>query len=268
MTTSTALPLFRRSLGDSWRSLIGWSLGLLAALLLYLPLFPSIGGSEQMQTLIDSLPSQLVDALGYGAISTGPGYTQSTFYGLMGFLLLSIAAVSWGTAAIAGEEESGSLELTLAHGVTRTQVVLERSAAVAVRLLWLSAFSAAVIALLNSPSQLDISTGNLIACAAAMLGLALVGSTAAIAVGALTGRRIYATAAGAGILVVSYALNAVANQSSDLSALRDFSAYGWAYGHSPLINGVDAGGLWLLYGLSAVFVGVGVVALRTRDITG
>ena len=40
------LPLFRRNLADSWRGLAGWTVGLLAALLLYLPLYPSLGGSE------------------------------------------------------------------------------------------------------------------------------------------------------------------------------------------------------------------------------
>ncbi|SDN65407.1 ABC-type multidrug transport system, ATPase component [Cryobacterium flavum] len=50
--------------------------------------------------------------------ATGAGYTQATLFGLIGFLLLSIAATSWGAGALGGDEESGRLELTLAHGVT------------------------------------------------------------------------------------------------------------------------------------------------------
>ena len=86
-----ALPLYRRSLGESWRSLIGWSLGFLGALLLYVPLFSSIGGNPDMQALLDSLPPAMISALGYGAIATGAGYVSATFYGLMGFALSTIA---------------------------------------------------------------------------------------------------------------------------------------------------------------------------------
>ena len=116
------LPLFRRNLADSWRGLAGWTVGLLAALLLYLPLYPSLGGSGQMQEMIDSLPPELVQTLGYDQIGTGPGYAQATFFGLIGFILVTIAAVGWGTGAIANDEEIGQLELTLAHGVTRGQL--------------------------------------------------------------------------------------------------------------------------------------------------
>jgi ABC-2 type transport system permease protein len=98
------LPVFRRSLGDSWRSLLGWSIGVSAALMLYIPLYTSIGGNDQMKQLIKSLPSELVKTIGYEQISTGAGYTQATYFGLMGLLLLTIAATAWGTAAIAGDE--------------------------------------------------------------------------------------------------------------------------------------------------------------------
>jgi ABC-2 type transport system permease protein len=265
----TALPLLRRSLGDSWRSTIGWTAGVAAALLLYLPIFPSIGGTDsQMAQLIGKLPPSLVNALGYGNITSGAGYVESTFYGLIGFVLVIIAAVAWGTAAIAGDEENGTLELTLAHAVSRTQVVLERTLAVTIRLVWLTVVSVLMVLAFNSSAGLDLKVGNLIAVAAAYLGLGLLSATLAIAVGALTGRRAYATGAGAGIAVLGYALNAVGAQTASLDRLRDFSPYGWAYHRTPLASGADWGGLGLLYGFSALFVVVAVVALRRRDIAG
>lgn len=261
------LPLFRRSLGDSWRSLIAWSLGVLAVLLLYLPLFPAIGGSADMRELLDSLPDELVQTIGYDQISTGAGYTQSTFYGLMGFLLLTIAATAWGTAAIAGDEETGSLELTLAHRVSRTQLVLERAAAVAVRLAWLCLLSVIVVLALNDSAGLDIEPAHAFAGAAALFGLTFHLGMWAVAVGAITGRRSYATAAGAGVAVIGYAFNAVANQNDDLEVLHAWSPYHWAYGGSPLLNGAD-GMLWLNYGVAAVLLVIAVVALNRRDLTG
>ena len=41
---SKPLPLFTRAFVDSWRSTLGWAAGLAAAIFIYLPLYPSIGG--------------------------------------------------------------------------------------------------------------------------------------------------------------------------------------------------------------------------------
>jgi ABC-2 type transport system permease protein len=263
---STVLPLYRRALGDSWRSLIGWSLGVGAAIALYVPLFPSIGGNPDVQALLDTMPPELVSAIGYDSIGTGAGYVHSTFYGLIGFALIVIAATSWSTAAIAGDEETGSLELTLAHGVTRAQVVLERAAAVFTRLLWLAVLSVLLVLALNDGAGLEIEFGNLVAEAAAFLGLAMLSAAFGLAVGALTGRRVFATTAAAGVAVLGYALNAVANQSEDLDWLHAWTPYGWAYGELPLRNGADWPGLALLYGVSAALVAVATLALNRRDI--
>lgn len=265
MNSTSSLPLFRRVLADSWRSLIGWSLGIIAVLSLYLPLYPALGG-EALKNVLASLPPELVKTIGYDNITSGAGYAQSTFYGLLGFLLVAIAATSWGTSAIAGDEETGSLELTLAHGVSRTQLVLERSLALAVRVLWFGVLSGGIILALNGSAQLEIKPINVLAITASYVGLGLVIGLIAVAVGALTGRRVYALAAGAGLAILGYALNAVANQNADLEWLHAISPYHWAYGASPLINGADWGGLGLLYGLAILLLGIAVVGLRRRDI--
>lgn len=263
-----ALPVFRRTLADSWRSLLGWTIGVAAAISLYLPLFPSIAGDGQMLEIIDSLPPELVNTLGYENLGSGAGYAQGTFFGLIGFLLLTIAATSWGSAAIAGAEESGRLELTLAHGVGRVQYALESALAILVRLLWLGGFAAVLVIALDEPSELGIEPAHVLAGSAALVALTMLSAAFALAVGALTGRRVFATAAGAGVAVLGYVLNALANQSEEAEPLRAVSPYAWAYDGNPLAEGADGGGLGLLVGLSVVLVAVATFALRRRDITG
>ncbi|MBF6842443.1 hypothetical protein, partial [Acinetobacter baumannii] len=119
---------------DGWRGQIGWSLGIALAIGLYLPLFPSLQ-SPALAQLMSSLPIELVNTLGFDQIASGAGYAQSTFFGLIGFVLAAIASTSWGSGFIAGAEESGRLELTLAHAVSRTQYALESAAALVVRML-------------------------------------------------------------------------------------------------------------------------------------
>jgi len=261
------LPVFRRSIRESWRSLIGWTIGIAAVLFLYLPLYPSIGASDQMTQLIDSLPKQLVDTLGYNQITSGAGYTEATFYGLMGFVLTTIAAVLWGSS-LAAAEESGRAELDLAHGIGRSQYALETALSVLVRMLWLGLFAGLVIWMLNGPAELDLDPARIVGASAGLNGLAFLTASAALFAGAVTGRRIWATGVGAGVAVVGYAFQAVAKQSKDLEWLNAVSPYAWVYRHPPLVEGVDAGGLALAWGLAVVLVAASALALRARDLRG
>ncbi|WP_430646237.1 ABC transporter permease subunit [Agromyces sp. GXS1127] len=262
---SRPLPLFRRSMVDGWRGLLGWSIGLAAALALYLPIYPSFGGQSEMQALLDSLPPELIKALNYDQIATGAGYAQATFYGLIGFVLGTIAAVGWGTDAIANDEENGQLELTLAHGVIRGRLIAERSAAVLLKLLWLAALSALVVLALDEPAGLGIEVGPLMAISVAWFGLVGLSAAAAIAVGAMTGRRAWAAGAGTGVAVYAYALNALGNQSEDLAWLKDWSPYGWAYGDAPLQDGWSPMLWWNLAAIAALLL-VGWLVFRRRDV--
>ncbi|MGM7699923.1 ABC transporter permease subunit [Microbacterium sp. A84] len=260
------LPVFRRSIRESWRSTAGWSVGVAAVLFLYLPLYPSFGASGQLQGIIDSMPKELIDTLGYDQIATGAGYAQSTFYGLTGFLLLTIAAVMWGSAAIAGAEESGRLELDLAHGVGRAQYVVESALSVLVRMLWLGAFAGVIVWAVNGPAELDINPPRIIGASAALVGLAFLSASAGLLAGALTGRKSWASGVGAGIAVLGYVFQAVAKQSDDLEWLNVFSPYAWVYRQSPLLDGVHLGGLAAVWGLALLCAAASAVVLQRRDI--
>lgn len=262
------LPVFRRSIRESWRTTLGWSVGLAAVLFLYLPLYPSFGADGQLEDIIKALPKQLVDTLGYDQISTGAGYAQSTFFGLMGFLLVTIASVSWGSAAIAGAEESGRLELDLTHGIGRAQYAVESAASVLARLLWLGVFAGAIVWGLNEPAELGIHPPHIVGASAALVGLAFLSASAALLAGAITGRKAWASGAGAGVAVLGYAFQAVAKQSPDAEWLNAFSPYAWVYHQPPLLDGVHMGGLALVWGFGFLFAAASVVFLQRRDLRG
>jgi len=261
------LPVFRRAIGDSWRSTLIWSLALAAVLLLYLPLYPSMNGAD-MRNLISSLPSELVNALGYEDILSGPGYVQATFFGLLGFVLITAAAVSWGSSAVAGAEESGRLELVLSHGVSRVQYALETALGILVRLVWFAVFTAVLILVLSGPAELGLEAAHVAAAELAWLGLGCLSGSIALAVGALTGRRTTALGTAAGVAAAGYVMNALANQNSDLDWLRNFSPYSWAYRNDPLADGFDFAGLGLLAAACVLFTALAVWALNRRDILG
>lgn len=259
------LPLTTRLLADSWRGLIGWAVGIAGIICLYLPLYPSIGATDDLTAILASMPQGLVDALGFASITSGAGYTQATYFGLLGYVIPSIAGIAWGAAAIAGDEEDGRLELTLAHAVTRTRVLFERGLAILLKLTALIAFGVLLILALNGPSELELEPVNVLITGFAQLGLGVLMFTTAYAVGAVTGRRSWAVVAGAIVAVGSYLLNAVGAQSPDTEWMRNLSPLWWAYGQNPLAEGWTIGvlGAWAV---AAVLWVIGWAVFSRRDV--
>ncbi len=257
--------LFRRELRESWRGLLGWSLGIAAAVLMYIPLFPSIGGTELMDTYMTMFPAEFTDLFGLDRMTDGPGYTQATYFGLTAYLLLAIAAIGWGTGAVASREEDGSLELTLAHGVTRWQVVLEGALALLVRVAVLAGLGSLIIWALNGSAELGLELGNLAAATLALFLVTALAGLAALAAGAVSGQRSVATAAGAFVAVAAYVLDAVAGIAATPWLAR-ISPYSWAYGQDPITTGALGTGTILLVAACALVVLSGGWIFDRRDI--
>ncbi|RJF43937.1 ABC transporter permease [Actinomyces sp. 2119] len=264
---TTAVPVLRRQLGEGRRGLLGWSAGLAAIILLYLPVYPSLRTPE-LREMIDTMPVGVSDTLGFDQIATGAGYAQATYFGLIGFLLVVAAATTWGSYSIAGAEESGRLELTMAHAVGRVQYVAETVVALVVRIVLLAVVSVVLILALNGPAQLSLSAGHLVTVTVAWAGLGLLSGACALAVGALTGRRAWSVGAGVGIAVLGYGLNAVGESSSTLEWMLVASPYHWAFGESPLATGNGRGGIALVWALCAVLIALGCWAFSRRDLRG
>lgn len=232
---------------------------------MYLPLYSTIGGNPEFLAVIDSLPPELVAALSYDQITTGAGYTQGTVHGLIGFVLVTIAAVAWGASMIAGDDERGTLELVLAHGVSRTQIVLERFAAIVVKLVALTVVLGAMVLALNGPSALDLTLDGIVAGSVALLGLGLLTAAVGTLAGAIVGRRSIAVGAAAGVAVLGYALNALGNQNPDLGWMHALSPYFWAFGAEPLATGFSPL-MGVLFAVAAGALAVAVLAFRRRDV--
>lgn len=261
------LPVAVRSVRDTSSGLLAWAVGLIVALALYLPLFPSFGSNGSLEEIIASLPPELVDALGYDQIGSGSGYAQATFFGLIGFALIVIATTAWGASAIGGAEESGRLELDLAHGIGRVPYTLESALAILVKLMALGVVIGVTVGILNGPSELGLEASGIIAATLALTGLGAVSAAAALLAGAASGRRVAGVAAGAGVAVYGYALQALANQSDDLSWVERLSPYSWAYAHTPLESGLGWG-IAAVWGAAMLLTGAAALTLRARDVSG
>lgn len=206
--------------------------------------------APELAEMVNSLATELVQALNYDQIGSGAGYTQATTFELIGFVLKSFACTSWGTSFVAGQEESGRLELVLAHRVGRGQYVGEASAALVVKSLLLGIAAYLLITLLNGPSWLGLDLGHLAAVTLAWVSLGVTSGIAGVA-------------AGAGVAVGGLLFDAVGGMNPEYEWLTTLSPYHWAFGNVPLSEGADFGGLALLWG----FFAAGFFGLKQRDLS-
>ena len=102
------------------RSAIWWGLAIVTFSLVNLAFWPSLEGSEALESL-EGMSEGLLEAFGAQDIATPAGYLDGQLFALMLPLLLSGMAIAGVTAITSGDEDAGRLELLHALPVTRAR---------------------------------------------------------------------------------------------------------------------------------------------------
>jgi ABC-2 type transport system permease protein len=258
--------VFGKTLWDQRRSLLAWLVGITAIGVFYAAFYPVINNAE-MRAAIEAYPEGFLDAIGFTDVTSPAGYLGSTTFGLLGPALMIVFAAAIGGSAIAGDEESGRLDLLLAHPVSRWSVVVQRFAAIVVAMAAVGLVLALGLVVISGPADLgSIGTASLFA---ASIQLALFGTlfgALALGVGAATGRRsaVYATVAIVG--VAGFFGNNLGPSIEGLGWLADVSPFGIYLGGEPLKNGLQIVDSAALAVVSLVLVAAGGFVFNRRDV--
>lgn len=257
--------IWTKTLWDQRRALAGWGIGLMVVSLIYGAFYP-FAGTPEYGELIESLPAGLAEAMGWDEIASPHGYLGSTVFGILGPVLAIIFAIGTGARAIAGDEENGTLELLVAHPVTRRRIVTQRVAALGVALAMAGLVVFLAILTIRGPIDLTIPVGHIAAASLNLALLAAVFGTLALFVGAIAGRRGLVIGVTAVVAVVAYLANGLAPQVDSLAWLQKGSPFHWFAGTDTLRDGLDPASSLLLLALAALFTLAAVFAFDRRDI--
>lgn len=260
------MPIAAKTLYDARRSLGFWALALVVVVAVNVPVFSQYENTDVLTAQAEALPESLRETLGMDQIATAAGYIQSTIFGLNALVLLLIFAIGFGTRSLAGEEEAGTLDLLLAHPVSRRRLVVERVAALAVGATALSSAIGVSVWGFAAWLGLDVRASGIAAASLALSLLATACGTLAVAVGAALGRRGVVLAMTAGAVVMAYLLWAVGPQVPAVNGLERLSPFDWYLGSDPVVNGADRPGLALLAMLTVACASAAVVLFERRDI--
>lgn len=257
--------VLRWALTRQRRSLVTWGVSLAIVAGVYAGFYPMMD-SLDLESLVSSLPEEFNVAMRYDRIGTAAGYLESTVFGLLGMALMLVFGLGAAARTIAGEEESGESELETTAPVSRRSVLLQRHLALTLQVVVLGVIIATTVTTIVVIGDIDVSIANVLIVSAALVLYVLAMSSITFAVGAATGRRALALAAGAAVAVGAFVVDAVLPLLDVPAWTLRVSPFAWYLGAEPLATGADVAGMLGLAAIVAVAVVTAVVTYDRRDL--
>src|SRR3990170_3407731 len=258
-----------KSLWDQRRSLMWWSLGLIVVALYTVLFYPSVRDmASTLDQLIESMPPALrASFAGEFTDFTSPtGYLNTQLFFIMIPMLFFFFSIGFGSGAIAGEDEKGTLELLLSNPLNRWRAVLEKFGAMVVSLatlgvaLWVGIAASVIVV----DMRVDLVRVAEVTLSALVLSLTF--GSLALGLGCARGHRGLAMGVAAAVAVAAYLLNSLAPQVESLKAYRPLSPFYYYLRADPVANGLNFGDVSVLLGLSLAFLLIGLLLFERRDL--
>lgn len=258
--------VFRYTLARFRGQILGWGLGLFLLGLLVVPFYDIIVEQrEQFEQLLKNYPPEFVAFFGgIDAFATPEGYLSVEFFSYMP-LILGIFAVLAGSGLLASDEEKGTLDLVMAHPLSRTALFLGRLLAFVIATLAILALSWLSFVVAMNWSALDVGWGEMALPYLSLLGvLLLFGSLALLLSMLLPSRRLAAMTAGF-LLVASFFITSLARIDENLETVAKLSPLNY-YQSGEAILGLSGEWLLGLLAAAAIFAVLAWWRFERRDI--
>ncbi len=245
------------------RSAIGYATGMALYTLVVVALYPSFKTSTSLNSLSGSTAAALFGVT--GQLTSPGGWLNGNIYGNFFPLVMLLLTIGYGAAALAGQDEDGTLALLTALPVRRRTILFQKAGAMALQAVPLAA-AVTICVIIGRGFQLTISAGDAIAISVALVLMGLDFGLVTMAVGAATRRRGTALGAGAGLAAASYLLSSLASTISWIRPGRYLSLFYWSVGSDQISKGVSAIDFTVLIVTGLAVLLAAVVAFRRADL--
>lgn len=224
------------------------------------------GLSSTLGELTSAMPDALLRIVGGVDMSTAAGWYHAEVFSLVLPGAIGAVTVMMGARALAGEEESNTMDLLLSNPVTRTRVVMAKFLAILAMALLLSVATFVGTAGGVLLGGLDLSMTNIAAASLQGAGLGVVLGAAALLGGAISGRARTAAYAGMAVGFVGFVIYSFFPANERLAGWVRVSPFYYYADNAPLTNGINWSYTAMLFGVSALMAVASAVAFERRDI--
>jgi ABC-2 type transport system permease protein len=256
---------FRYAMNRLRGQILGWGLTLAALGLFLIPFYDVFREQQEgMLKLLESYPKGLMAFFGdMGDFFSPAGYLDTYFSYLP--VIVGIFAVLAGSGLTAGDEESGRLDLVLAHPVGRSGLFFGRLAAFVAAAVGIMAIGWFGFSVTLGSTSLDVTWGQMALPFLSLLVQVLAyGALALLLSMLLPSRRLAASAAGL-VMVASYFLSSLSRINEDLHVVAQLLPHDYYQG-GKAIAGLNWTWLLGLLAVSAALALLAWVLFLRRDI--
>jgi ABC-2 type transport system permease protein len=245
------------------RSTFGYAAGMALYTLVVVALYPSFKGSASLNGLSGSTAAALFGVT--GPLTSPGGWLNGNIYGNFFPLIMLLLTIGYGAAAVAGQDEDGTLALLTALPIRRRAIVFQKAGAMALQALVLAA-AVTICVFIGRGFQLAVGPGAAVGISVALVLMGLDFGLVTMAAGAATGRRGTALGVGAGLAAVSYLLSSLASTISWIRPGRYLSLFYWSVGNDQITKGASAGDFTVLVVVGLCALVAAVATFRWADL--
>ena len=249
-------------------AIIGWTIGLGFFSIMYMSFYPALP-PEFLEFALEEI--EIYQAMGVMSMATFDGYMLSTVYNFLA-LLAGVFGIMIGIGALAGEEDSGTLELLASLPLSRLQLFLAKAAALAmvVLLVMVLVGVAVVVAFMAIQDQFEtfVTTADLFLVTLSHWLITYVFAALSLFIGAYFPNRRASLSAAFAILVLAFFGNNLAGLVSSLEPLQPFMPFYYFDQVVGVFVGDAAWGEALMLLVMAVgFLLLGMISFQKRNLT-
>lgn len=246
-------------------AILWWGVGLILFGVTYIAAYPSMAGSLTAMGLEDIA---IYEAMGV-QMATFEAYLSSAVVQYLAIILIVYAIIA-GTGTLAGEEDSGSLELLLATPIPRAQIVTAKALALAVVLLLILLIAAAgnAATLAAVEIETEVTPLDLFWAILSVWPLVMAFAMISLFLGALLPTRRAAAMVAVVLFIISYFGKGLSGMVEALEPLRPLSLFHYFETTAALFTeGLQTGDMLLLLAVALIFFALALVSFQRRDVT-
>jgi beta-exotoxin I transport system permease protein len=260
---TTFLHSLRRSLGGT----LGWGISLALLGYFMLTLYDTFAGQQQQfQEILKNYPPQILAFFGGQLDMFSPqGFLTVEFFSYMP-IILGIFAVLAGSSLLISDEENGTLDLILAHPISRTRLFWGRLTAFALSLaLLLALIWIAFIAGAAKSKGIDLTPLELLRPFLNLYALLLLFGGMSLLFSMLLPSRSVAAMAGGLVLVGSYFVQSLSSMNDNLKDVARYLPLHY-YQNGAALSGLNSSWLGGLLGGGLLCILLAWLLFQRRDI--
>jgi len=260
--------IFLRELKANFRSLIIWGVIVILFESIGFSKFSAYEGNPEMLAILDDIPPALLTAFSFNA------FNLTTITGFLGVmftyfaLLLSVAAVMWGSDIISKEERDKTVEFSLTLPVPRARLITAKSLAAVVNCIGLLLITWGATLVNASKYQPDSEFYKFLSLSMlALFIMEMIFLAIGIFLGCAMKQYKRASSVAVSIILGTYFISIIAGLNKDLEFLKYFSPFKY-FNPANLLNDsrLELIFVWISVGIIAASLFGAYLSYARRDL--